>query len=77
MNKSIEDQLISIKDIMSNHSRDYFIKGNTYPVREIIKSWAGYWVTENKCWRIDSLEENDPALKAIKSLQDVWLEEVK
>ena len=59
---------LQFDDLINDRSKDYWIKGDTFPVKEEIKAWGGYYVPEKRCWRVDCTEPSDPAYKALKGL---------
>ena len=56
------------EDFIDNYSKDYWIKGDTYPLKEEIEYWGGYWVPEKRMWRVDCTDKDDVVYKALKGL---------
>lgn len=46
----------------------YFISGETYSIKEDLKSCGCIWVPKKKKWKTPSLEEDEPLFKKIKSM---------
>lgn len=49
----------------------YYIKGNTYQIKEDLKSFGCTWDAKLKRWNTPYLEKNELSFKRINSLVDV------
>jgi len=47
---------------------DYWLKGDTYPIKDEIKGWGGFFVWEKRLWRVNSTHPDDVVYKELKLL---------
>lgn len=48
---------------------DYWVKGNTYTVKDELKEWGCLWDDKRRMWKLTGIEsKNDPAYKEIAML---------
>ena len=53
---------------MSEVNQDYWIKGNSYELKEEIKHWGGVWVPEKRMWKIHYTNSNQGDYKQLEKL---------
>ena len=47
---------------------DYWIKGETFSVKEELKSWGCLWVEEKRLWKVTHTRPSDIVYKSLKQL---------
>lgn len=49
---------------------EYYIRGDTYPIKEDLKAWGCHWVPDLKAWETPYLEKEEIAYKRLKGLTE-------
>jgi len=53
---------------MSIIFRDYWVKGDTFGIKDELKEWGCIWYPEKKMWRVCSTHSQDTVFKHLKLL---------
>ena len=70
IHKTLEEQ--AKEALASGESYNCFATGNTYPVREDLKSYGFYWTQEDKSWTRESVSGFDKFIFEQKVLNGKW-----
>lgn len=59
---------LGFDQLMNSDNQDYWIHGDTFPVKDELLGWGCYWVVKKRLWRVDCTDKDDVIYKAIKEL---------
>ena len=59
---------LDFNDLINNSGREYYLRGNTYQIKEDLKAHACVWCPGQKAWKTPPIIEGEMDFKLIESL---------